>query len=92
MFNSGGENVYSLRSTAIAMSVIGPERLKSMSAHMSASGVRVELAWLASPKLGRHGRRLGPADLYQRPIITNPGPSHLYNTIYDRFAGDGRVP
>ena len=52
----------------------------------------LELAWLASPKLGLHGRRLGPADLYQRPIITNPGPSHLYSTIYDWFAGDGLVP
>ena len=34
----------------------------------------LEVAWLASPKLRIHGRLLGPADLFQRPIITNPGP------------------
>lgn len=52
----------------------------------------LELAWLASPKLGLHGQRLGPADLFQRPIITNPGPSHLYSTIHDWFAGAALVP
>ena len=52
----------------------------------------LELAWLASPKLGIHGRLLGPAELFQRPIITNPGPSHLYSTIHDWFAGAGLVP
>ena len=52
----------------------------------------LELAWLASPKLGLHKRLLGPADLFQRPIITNPGPSHLYSTIHDWFAGAGLVP
>jgi len=54
--------------------------------------LELELAWLASPKLGIHGRRLVPADLAQRPIITNPGPSHLYSTIHDWFAGAGMVP
>jgi len=52
----------------------------------------LELAWLGSPKLGLHGQRLGPADLVQRPIITNPGPSHLYSIIHDWFAGAGLVP
>jgi len=52
----------------------------------------LEVAWLASPKLELHGRRLGPADLFQRPIITNPGPSHLYITIHEWFAGAGLVP
>jgi DNA-binding transcriptional LysR family regulator len=52
----------------------------------------LEVAWLASPKLELHGRRLGPADLFQRPIITNPGPSHLYSTINEWFAGAGLVP
>jgi len=52
----------------------------------------LELAWLASPRLGLHGRRLAPADLFQRSIITNPGPSHLYSTIHDWFAGAGIVP
>jgi len=52
----------------------------------------LELAWLASPKLGIHGRLLGPTELFQRPIITNPGPSHLYSTIHDWFAGAGLVP
>jgi DNA-binding transcriptional LysR family regulator len=52
----------------------------------------LDVAWLASPKLGLHGRRLGPADLFQRPIITNPGPSHLYSTIHEWFAGAGLVP
>jgi DNA-binding transcriptional LysR family regulator len=52
----------------------------------------LEVAWLASPKLELHGRRLGPADLFQRPIITNPGPSHLYSTIHEWFAGAGLVP
>jgi len=52
----------------------------------------LELAWLASPKLELHGRLLGPADLFQRPIITNPGPSHLYSTIHDWFAGAALVP
>ncbi|MEA2877117.1 MAG: hypothetical protein QOF14_2313 [Hyphomicrobiales bacterium] len=52
----------------------------------------LELAWLGSPKLGIHGQRLGPADLVQRPIITNPGPSHLYSIIHDWFAGAGLVP
>lgn len=54
--------------------------------------VALDLAWLASPKLGIHGRRLGPDDLFQRPIITNPGPSHLYGTIHDWFASAGLVP
>jgi DNA-binding transcriptional LysR family regulator len=54
--------------------------------------ITLELAWLASPKLGIHGQRLVPAGLFQRPIITNPGPSHLYNTIHDWFAVAGLVP
>jgi DNA-binding transcriptional LysR family regulator len=33
-----------------------------------------------------------PADLFHRPIITNPGPSHLYGTIHDWFAAAGLVP
>ncbi|MEA3021456.1 MAG: hypothetical protein QOK01_308, partial [Alphaproteobacteria bacterium] len=52
----------------------------------------LDVAWLASPKLGIHGRRLGPADLQQRSIITNPRPSHLYSTVHDWFAGAGIVP
>jgi len=52
----------------------------------------LDVAWLASPKLGIHGRRLVPADLQGRPIITNPHPSHLYSTVHDWFAGAGTVP
>ena len=52
----------------------------------------LDVAWLASPKLGIHGRRLVPADLQGRPIITNPHPSHLYTTVHDWFAGAGTVP
>ncbi len=51
-----------------------------------------ELAWLASPKIGLHRQRLVPTDLFHRPIITNPGPSHLYGTIHDWFAAAGLVP
>ena len=54
--------------------------------------ITLELAWLASPKLEIHGQRLVPAGLFQRPIITNPGPSHLYTTIHDWFAVAGLVP
>jgi DNA-binding transcriptional LysR family regulator len=52
----------------------------------------LELAWLASPKLKLHGRTLSPADLCQRPIISNPGPSHLYSTISAWFAAAGLLP
>lgn len=54
--------------------------------------LNLDVAWLASPKLGIHGQRLAPADLQQRSIITNPHPSHLYSTVQDWFAGAGIVP
>jgi DNA-binding transcriptional LysR family regulator len=52
----------------------------------------LELAWLASPKLGLGARRILPADLLGYPILTNPRPSHLYRTILDWFAAAGCVP
>jgi DNA-binding transcriptional LysR family regulator len=52
----------------------------------------LDVAWLASPKLGLHGKQLTPVDLQQWPIITNPRPSHLHGVVHDWFAGAGIVP
>jgi len=54
--------------------------------------LNLDIAWLASPKLGLHEQRLGPADLQQWSIITNPRPSHLYTTVQDWFAAAGIIP
>jgi DNA-binding transcriptional LysR family regulator len=52
----------------------------------------LELGWIASPRLLLGQGMLSPADLLSVPIITNPRPSHLYRTVTDWFAADGRVP
>lgn len=47
----------------------------------------VEVAWMASPKLGLHNRVVKPTDLCRHVILTNPRPSYLYGTMYDWFTG-----
>lgn len=54
--------------------------------------VRLELAWVASPKLALQQKPLAAADLLALPIITNPRPSHLYQTVMDWFSAGGYVP
>jgi DNA-binding transcriptional LysR family regulator len=49
--------------------------------------IDVEVAWMASPKLGLHERPVVPADLYRHLILTNPHPSYLYSTMHDWFSG-----
>jgi DNA-binding transcriptional LysR family regulator len=57
-----------------------------------ASLVDIELAWFASPRLRLPRRRLAPADLADVPILTNPRPSHLYQTVTEWFGAAGLVP
>src|SRR5690606_29023114 len=40
-----------------------------------------DLAWVASPALKLHGRRLGIAELSQYPVITCPSVSQPYQTV-----------
>jgi DNA-binding transcriptional LysR family regulator len=56
-----------------------------------ASLVDIELAWFASPRLRLPRRRLAPADLADVPILTNPRPSHLYQTVTEWFGVAGLV-
>ena len=49
--------------------------------------IDVEVAWMASPKLGLHQRSVAPADLHGHLILTNPHPSYLYGTMHDWFSG-----
>jgi DNA-binding transcriptional LysR family regulator len=51
----------------------------------------VEVAWMASPKLGLHEEPVSPTDLHRHLILTNPHPSYLYGTMQDWFGG-GVVP
>jgi DNA-binding transcriptional LysR family regulator len=51
----------------------------------------VEVAWMASPKLGLHQQSVKPKDLHRHLILTNPHPSYLYGTMQDWFGG-GIVP
>ena len=52
----------------------------------------IDLAWVASPRLRLPERNLGPRDLANTRIITNPPPSYLYNSIQRWFASDGLEP
>jgi DNA-binding transcriptional LysR family regulator len=54
--------------------------------------VELQLAWVASPKLGLGGGVHGPADLVDQPILTNPRPSNLFDSITGWFAPLGRQP
>ena len=51
-----------------------------------------ELAWFAGPGLRLPKRRLVPADLVNIPILTNPRPSHLYQTVNNWFGAAGLAP
>ena len=57
-----------------------------------ASLMDIELAWFASPELPFPRRRLTAPDLVDVPILTNPRPSHLYQTVTEWFAAAGLVP
>lgn len=52
----------------------------------------IQLEWFASPRMRLPRRRLGPADLVDAPILSNPRQSHLYKTIMDWFGAAGLVP
>jgi DNA-binding transcriptional LysR family regulator len=57
-----------------------------------ASLMDIELAWFASPELRLPRRRLTAPDLVDVPILTNPRPSHLYQTVTEWFGAAGLVP
>ncbi len=52
----------------------------------------IQLEWFASPRMRLPRKRLGPADLVDAPILSNPRHSHLYKTIMDWFGAAGLVP
>lgn len=54
--------------------------------------VEMVLRWVAPPRLLRDKRRLGPGDLVDVPIVTNPSPSHLFIAVRDWFATAGAAP
>jgi DNA-binding transcriptional LysR family regulator len=58
----------------------------------TASLMDIELAWFAGASLRLPRRRLAPADLVNVPILTNPRPSHLYQTVNDWFGAARLVP
>ncbi len=49
----------------------------------------IDLAWVASPRMRLPDKILVPADLARQHVITNPKPSHLYNSILQWFAAMG---
>jgi len=53
---------------------------------------RFALSWFASPELKLPGGVLGPEDLAEVPILSNPRPSHLYASIVDWFSSAGVAP
>lgn len=53
---------------------------------------RIELSWIASPRLALPKRELKPADLARLQIITNPEPSTLHTVIAEWFGRAGLVP
>jgi DNA-binding transcriptional LysR family regulator len=54
--------------------------------------VELVLRWIAAPSLLAATRRLGPRDLVDVPIVTNPSPSHLFSTVRGWFATAGVTP
>lgn len=54
--------------------------------------VELVLRWVAAPSLLDTEKRLGPRDLVEVPIITNPSPSHLFSTVRSWFATAGVSP
>lgn len=56
-----------------------------------ASLLDIELGWFASPSLKLPRRRLAPTDLVNVPVLTNPRPSHLYQTVSEWFGAAGLV-
>jgi DNA-binding transcriptional LysR family regulator len=52
----------------------------------------VDLAWVASPRMTLPDRALRPTDLLATQIVTNPSPSHLYQSILDWFATEDLRP
>ncbi|MBL8698852.1 MAG: LysR family transcriptional regulator [Alphaproteobacteria bacterium] len=54
--------------------------------------VELTLRWVAAPALLSATRRLGPRDLVDVPIVTNPSPSHLFSTVRNWFATAGVTP
>jgi len=51
--------------------------------------MRFALSWFASPALKLPATVLGPGDLADVPILSNPRPSHLYASIIDWFGSAG---
>jgi DNA-binding transcriptional LysR family regulator len=54
--------------------------------------MRFALSWFASPALKLPATVLGPGDLADVPILSNPRPSHLYASIIDWFGSAGLAP
>ena len=54
--------------------------------------VELVLRWVAAPSLLDTQKRLGPRDLVDVPIVTNPSPSHLFSTVRSWFATAGVSP
>lgn len=52
----------------------------------------VEIGWMAARSLGLGDRVLRPRDIASRQILTNPAPSHLYQSVHEWFAADGAWP
>lgn len=68
--------------------------LNSPTPHPSISIVPLldnELAWFASPSM-KLPATLTPSDLVQVPILSNPRPSHTFNTISEWFGSAGLAP
>jgi DNA-binding transcriptional LysR family regulator len=61
-------------------------------AHVRAESLgRLDIAWVASPKLKLPRRPIRPADLAPYQLFTNPEPSRLMDLIHDWFARAGLV-
>lgn len=52
---------------------------------------RLDVAWVASPRLKLPSRTIRPADLAPFQLFTNPEPSRLMDLIHDWFARSGLV-
>src|SRR5262245_37281691 len=50
---------------------------------------RLDIAWVASPRLALPRRPIRPADLASHQLFTNPEPSRLIDVIHDWFARAG---
>ena len=68
--------------------------LNSLTPHPSISIVPlldIELAWFASPGM-KLPASITPSDLVQVPILSNPRPSHTFNSIAEWFGAAGLTP